>query len=461
MNRIYAGRFFVVYAAVLCALIESVSFAQPPGDPSPEFGGYELQYPVVQVDEELLAQAGVRKLEGKHITLYTDLPSEPDVDTLPDVFDRCVPEWCEYFGLREENHESWHMTGFYMEDRELFDRLELMPDYVINFREGYCYGKNLWAVEQENSYRRRQLLIHEGTHGFMIHAFGSCGPPWYMEGIAEILSTFSIEEDGTVALNVMPASTEDSPYWGRIWLIRQLVDEGEVLSIDQVIANRVVLENEDYCWVWTLGYFLDHHPRYSERFRDMAEFVRGPDFDDRFVRVMRPTEQLMREEWQLFLQELEYGHDIDQSVLDVKPGDVKPGPEAIFEVRADKGWQNSLIQVEAGRTYLVEAVGQYTVDDEPRPWACEPNGVTMRYYKGHPYGLLLGAVRANDLPPGETSLLTEPLAIGLRMPIISEKSGTLHFRINESSAEYGDNTGKLTVRVTPFAGNATVPASSP
>jgi hypothetical protein len=453
--------FVILVTALFYMLNRPDSYAQPPRGPSPRLGGYELQHPVVQVDDDQLAQAGIRKLEGKHLTLYTDLPSEPDVDTLPEVFDRCFPEWCDYFGVREENHESWSMVGFYMEDRDLFDRLGLMPDYVVNFRHGYCYGNNLWAMEQENSYRRRQLLIHEGTHGFMIHAFGSCGPPWYMEAIAEILSTYSIDEEGNVALNVMPASTEDAPYWGRIWLIRKLVDEGGAQSIDQIIANRNILENEDYSWVWALGFFLDHHPRYSERFRDMAEFVRRPDFDDRFERVMRHTETLMREEWQVFLEELEYGHDIQQSVLDAKPGDTAPGPEAIFEVLADKGWQNSLIRVEAGRSYLIEAVGRYSVDNDPRPWACEPNGVTLRYYKGQPYGMLLGAVRTDDLPDGETTLLATPLAIGLRMPIISEKSGTLHFRINESTAEYDDNTGKLTVRVTPFVRSTTPPTSTP
>ena len=48
-----------------------------------------------QHDVARLADAGIRRLTGKHLTLYTDLPTQREVDELPEVFDRAVPQWCE------------------------------------------------------------------------------------------------------------------------------------------------------------------------------------------------------------------------------------------------------------------------------------------------------------------------------------------------------------------------------
>ena len=51
------------------------------------------------VDEAKVQAAGIRKLVGRHIVLYTDLPSKPEIDSLPAVFDKAVPQWAEYFGV--------------------------------------------------------------------------------------------------------------------------------------------------------------------------------------------------------------------------------------------------------------------------------------------------------------------------------------------------------------------------
>ncbi len=39
------------------------------------------------IDEAQAAAQGIRKLNGKHLTVYTDLPADSDVDQLPAVFD--------------------------------------------------------------------------------------------------------------------------------------------------------------------------------------------------------------------------------------------------------------------------------------------------------------------------------------------------------------------------------------
>ena len=49
----------------------------------------------VEVDEARAAAAGVRRLEGRHLTIYTDLPSEELIDDLPAVFDLAFTQMLE------------------------------------------------------------------------------------------------------------------------------------------------------------------------------------------------------------------------------------------------------------------------------------------------------------------------------------------------------------------------------
>ena len=57
----------------------------------------QTEFELPSLDEERVAAAGLRKLEGNHLTLYTDLPPSPEVDELPHVFDEAVPLWRIYF----------------------------------------------------------------------------------------------------------------------------------------------------------------------------------------------------------------------------------------------------------------------------------------------------------------------------------------------------------------------------
>ena len=92
------------------------------------------------------------------------------------------------------------------------------------------------------------------------------------------------------------------------------------------------------------------------------------------------------------------------------------------------------------------AKGRYQVADQPPIWWCEPNGVSIRYYRGHPLGILLAAVRPEVPAAGRSPLIT-PTTIGLAATLTPKHSGTLFFRINDSCAELDDNAGTLTADV--------------
>ena len=117
------------------------------------------------------------------------------------------------------------------------------------------------------------------------------------------------------------------------------------------------------------------------------------------------------------------------------------------DVRVDRGWQASGLTVAAGQTLQLTAEGDYIIATEPKPWRCQPEGVTLDYYRGHPLGKLLLTIMAPlDQEPATTARPTiHP--IGSQARLVAAPAGELFFRINEPNAALGDNSGQLRVQV--------------
>jgi len=404
--------------------------------------------PRMQVDEAKAAAEGIRKLSGKRLTLYTDLPPSKQVDCLVEVFDQAFPQWCEYFHIDPAEHADWHMTGFLMDEKAVYVRTGLLPADLPPFQHGYARNFELWLYEQPSEYYRRHLLLHEGTHGFMNTLLGACGPPWYMESTAELLGTHRWK-DGRLTLNYMPASREETPHWGRIRIIKDAFAEHRAMHLKKVIeyAADAHLETEPYAWCWAAAALLDRHPRYQDRFRKLYKNVLLADFTERFYQSIGDDWDELREQWQVFVSGLEYGHDIPATAIDFSPGKAPTDFPVTVSVSAEKGWQNTGVQLQGGARYRLSAAGRYQVAERPQIWWCEPGGVSIRYYQGRPLGILLGAVRPDRPDRNAASALLRPVAIGLGTTLAPKQTGTLFLKINDSAAELGDNAGKLSVEV--------------
>ena len=402
------------------------------------------------IDDARIAAAGIRKLTGRHLTLYTDLSAGAAIDELVDVFDQAYPLWCDYFAAPQLRNQSWHLIACVIGDKRSFAAVGLLPANLPPFLHAYFRGDRLWVYDQPNDYYRRHLLLHEGTHAFMYGLFGANGPPWYSEGMAELLATHTWK-DGRLTLDYFPATADDVPGWGRVRLVHDAIKAGRRLKMGDVLEydGRAHVEVEPYGWCWAAAAFLDGHPRYRERFRKLPPHIAAKDFN----RVVRETYAddwaQLAEEWQLFATNLDYGFDFAREVIDFRPGKPLATAGTTVTVAADRGWQSSGIELEAGKSYRLTATGRYQVARAPRPWWCEPAGVTIRYWHGHPLGVLLAAVHPEGVDPRADSPLLSPLVIGPQAVIRPIESGTLYLRINDSAAELSDNSGKLDVQVLP------------
>lgn len=401
------------------------------------------------VDDARAAAAGIHKLTGRRLTLYTDLAGAA-VEELPAVFEQAFPQWCRYFGVKEDRYADWRMTGVLMKDKDRFVRSGLLPDDLPPFPHGYTRGDTCWVYEQPSEYYRRHLLLHEGTHGFMLTVLRSSGPPWYFEGLAEYLGTHRWR-DGRLTLGYMPQGREEVPEWGRTRVIQDAVAEHRALRLKAVIEFPPTAhhETDPYAWCWAAVTLLDLHPRYRDRFVQLVRLASRDDFNERFYQLFSSDWQELCEEWQLMVAGMEYGYDVVRVAVDFTPGMPlgQPEPRARkVTVAADRGWQNSGIRLEGGANYRLAATGRYQVAKDPK-WQCEAGGVSIRYYQGRPLGILLAAVRPDHPPPESTSALLRPNVIGLGATLSPTEPGTLFLKINHSAGELKDNAGELKVEV--------------
>lgn len=395
-----------------------------------------------------------RELTGRHLKLVTDLAENPEVDVLPAVFDQAIPLWRAYFGLDEQALTDWQVTGYLMGDGRLFNEAGLVPPDLPPFLNGYARANSLWVFNQASDYYRRHLLLHEGVHAFMLAYWRGYGPPWFAEGMAELLATHCWE-DGKLVLPVFPAARESFAGWGRIKLVRDDLGSPDCPTFETLLVQPAsdFLQNKAYGWAWAACAFLDGHPRWQQRFRQLAKHVRLGRFNQRLQAAVGAAWPELVDEFSIFAWELEYGHDLERWAIVFAPGEALPEGGRSVCVRADRSWQSSGIRLQAGESYRLKAMGRYQVVAGPPAWHAEGNGVSIRYYRGHPLGMLLAAVRFDAERPSDTQApprhagFLSPSAVGLETTLTPNQTGTLYLKVNDSPAELRDNQGTLEVQI--------------
>lgn len=393
-------------------------------------------------------EAALRHLDGKHLRLITDLESRPDVDELPEVFDAAVLAWTRFWPVSEAQLARFRPTAYLMRDKQIFQRAGLFPEDLPPFPAGYQRQGHIWLYEQPVPYYQRHLLLHEGIHAFMQELLGGSGPPWFSEGMAEYLALHRWSE-GRIEVAINPVAPEEVPFWGRIKLIRQAEASGKAMSLLEVVrlgpdAHRRV---EAYAWSWAAVFFLDNHPQYRSTFREVWPYISGDGtrFTEELVHRFGDRWTQVQLEWNVFVGECEFGYDVARAAIQFLPPRPLQNEGTQVDVRADRGWIVTGIRLEAGHSYHFEAEGRYQLAQQPKPWWCEPQGITLHYYRGRPLGILMASIQ----PDAEPTRLTDPIPIGRSATWQPPQSGILCLKINDSPALLADNAGSLTLTIRP------------
>lgn len=413
----------------------------------------DFDSPPVEVDEQRNAAVGIRKMSGKYVDIYTDLPKSTAIDQLPRVFDLAVPMYAKYFDVQPSRLKDWKLTGFFMDAKGKFEQAGLIPTDLPPFLNGYQRGSNFWVNNQPSDYYCRHLVLHEGVHGFMRQFLGGVGAAWYSEGVAELLATHHWEF-GNLLIGYVPKNKQEVPYWGRIKIIQDEFAASRGLMIREIMRldTGAFLQNDAYAWCWAVAAFLDGHPVYRGKFRRMRNAAQrtGEPFTAAFERQVVGQLRELDEQWQLFVVNLDYGYDVARTAVKYATGLPVTSQGRDFQLQTNRGWQSSGIRLAAGQAYSIRTSGQFLVRQQPQPWKSEAGGITIEYVAGRPLGMLLGGLRRDEAQPG-IATLNVPFPIGVARILKPQAGGTLYLRVNDAGAGYADNEGQLTVVVQPVS----------
>lgn len=296
-----------------------------------------------------------------------------------------------------------------------------------------------WALKKGNRVKgkRTQSVVyscddhnvvqHEAVHAYCNMAFGTSGPTWYSEGMAEIGNYWAPDQ---LAVRIEPA------------VIAYLTTAEKKKMADIVAAGQITGDSwKAYAWRWALCHLLYSNPNYAKRFRELGIniMMEKPDsFDNAFGDV----KDRISFEYDQFVANFDNGYRADlcvwQWVADPRPLE----KQAKITVLAKQGWQASSLLLEQGQKYdfVCPAVKNedgkrvqqtWHISDIQKPVSAQGNS------RGE--GKLIGVI-LKDYELGQ------PFEIGAkRVGFVAPDTGQLYLRCQDKWSALADNDGQINV----------------
>ncbi len=263
---------------------------------------------------------------------------------------------------------------------------------------------------------------HEAVHAYCGQAFGTTGPLWYAEGMAE-MGQYWDKDDPSVHINPAVLKYLRS---ARPQSLREIVETHSARSFTGDSW-------QNYAWRWALCHMLANNTNYRDRFRPLGlGFLSGQkvSFEETYGAVAAEISF----EYLFFVAHLEQGFRADLCSWDWKKK-FKPlfGPATLTaKILAGHGWQPSGVTCTAGEEYDFAAPGTWQTSKTAKEVSADgsPSGE----------GRLLG-VLMNEFELGE------PFELGSYGKFAAPGDGNLYLRCQDPWNALDDNKGAITVKL--------------
>ena len=261
-----------------------------------------------------------------------------------------------------------------------------------------------------------RTVQHESIHAYCQQTFGSTGPVWYSEGMAEMGAYW---KQGQLKVDIQPG------------VIEYLTNAPPKKMLDIVAAGQVTGDSwQAYAWRWALCHLLANNPNYSDRLKGLGVAMmsgRQASFEATYGDVA----EHISFEYDQFVKNFGNGYRADLSAWqwNVKPKKLSRKPAAV-SVQAQLGWQASGALVEQGKSYDVAAEGMWQITEAGEQLSGDGNALGS--------GKLVGTI-FRDFE------LSKPFELGAKATFIAPQDGHLFLRCRDAWTELSENSGELTV----------------
>lgn len=263
---------------------------------------------------------------------------------------------------------------------------------------------------------RHQTVQHEAVHAYCQQTFGSTGPVWYSEGMAEMGAYW---KQGQLEVNIRPG------------VIRYLTNAKPKKMLDIVAAGQVTGDSwQAYAWRWALCHLLANNPNFSDRLKGLGiAMMSGKPAS--FEATYGDVAQQISFEYDQFVKNFGNGYRADLAAWqwNVKPKRLS-NKKASRTILAQYGWQATGISLEEKQAYNVVAEGTWQIAPAGEALTADGNSAGK--------GKLIGAL-FKDFE------LSEPFQLGSAATFVASGNGHLFVRCQDSWTELSDNNGKLKI----------------
>jgi len=408
-------------------------------------------------DTKPVAATIIREYRSPRLHVRTDLPVT-DAESLYERLEETLQFASRYWGRNPKGQ----INCFVVHDLSAWTDAQLphrLSRVIIDGVGGATVPKIVGTGNQSRNQptvfasSKPGVAEHELVHAYCIHTFGSSGPEWYKEGMAEMVvnrsnresglqcsaqqnDTLRVGNDTSLAKIFATGSTGQRISTSLRRMMDNPATQGRHVPANawtDIDADNVAQARHEYLHSWAFCYMMLHNPNYSKRFRSLGNvFVaeQRDAFDDFFA----PVRDKIEFEHQLFLKHASVGYRVDLCAWDwSSPFRTLSAKESHKTcVAAGKGFQASGVTVTSGQRYDFQAEGLWLLSADGQQ--ADANGDQDRA------GQLVGVV-LNDCTLGE------PFALGASGTLRPSTSGKLYLRCHDAWNEIADNTGQITVTI--------------
>lgn len=354
-----------------------------------------------------------RELRSAHFVLFTDL-SDRSANVLLVKLESVFASLQSYY----RSAPSQPITCYVARDLKQWNDGRLSAEAKLRIQAGLGVTEKTEFSQRATavvySCADHEIVQHEAVHAFCIQAFGSVGPTWYAEGIAEMGRNWNRK---TRAVSIDPVEIAFLKNAPKKPLAEIVAREQQTGDSWQAYAQR-----------WALCHLLANNTNYKRRFKSLGKGLMAGT-DETFETSFGRDTQKIDFEYRQMVQNLTNGYRADLCAWNWKAGASQLSPNETRErtIKAKRGWQATKLLGENGVRYEFAAQGQWQTSQTT---ASDANGDPAGQ------GSLIGAWFSDFQ-------LSEPFELGVRGSFIAPQNGQLFVRCRDDWGSLTDNQGEI------------------
>ncbi len=359
-----------------------------------------------------------RDVRSAHFLLHTDI-SDRQARILLDKLETMYGLLVQYF----RRQPRAPIRCYVVRQLEQWPLGLFPPEAVakIQNKEGVTITRRLGDQVESIVYScdRHGVVQHEAVHAFCALTFGSTGPTWYAEGLAELGNYW---KKGQRAVDVPP-------------VVITYLKTTRPRTLAEIVAPGQISGDswQAYAWRWALCHMLMYNPNYSGRFRALGIGLMTQRPGVSFQSVYGSVAREISFEYDFFVKHVDNGFRADLVAWNWKARfrTLRRGAKRTVNVQAARGWQPTTVAVRAGQRFRYLAQGSWKLDAlEAVSADGRPDGK----------GKLMGVLFANYE-------LSEPFELGAQGTWTAPQDGWLYVRCRDSWSQLGDNSGSVRLTI--------------